>query len=285
MFTSTNFTAAEKVALSDVFAKIGTQATPFTSLLLSKGNVEKTTSTIHTWLEKTLDTTEDITFAEGSETDVYQATARKEMNNVLQILKKAAKISGTAQAMGRGDQFSEEINDRLTELKIQLEKILINGVRNDGSDGQPRKMDGLFAFAEHKVTGTGEAVIKQSARALWDSNLDETGELYLFVNADQKEEIDQIYKDAYHYVAKTTSFGCLVSEIATNYGNVNIVVSKHIPEGKMVMFNANYVDLVALREVAFEPLAKNGDNLKGHLVGEYSLRVGTKKAIAEITVG
>ena len=60
MFTNTNFTASEKISLSQEIALIGVQATPFTSLLMAKGNVEKALSTVYSWREKALDNAADM---------------------------------------------------------------------------------------------------------------------------------------------------------------------------------------------------------------------------------
>lgn len=287
MFTSQNFTATESISLSNELALLGVQATPFTSLLLSKG-VEKALSTVYTWKEKTLDDTDDISAVEGGDTTVFQQSAKREITNILEIFKKAVSISGTAEAM-QSTKFSEEVADRLLELKINLEKKLINGLKADGSTGDfIRHMSGIIEFADATnavaVTGTvTEDDIKKAMRNLWNQDLSE-GQVYAFVNADLKEQVDAIYKDRYSYQHTTTSFGLLVDEIATNYGNVKFVLSKHVPSTKIVFFNDSYVKAVALREAHFEPLAKTGDSTKGQIIGEYSLKVGTPKAIAVLTV-
>ncbi|WP_150284753.1 DUF5309 family protein [Rummeliibacillus sp. TYF-LIM-RU47] len=287
MFTSKNFTQNEKIALSQEIAEIGKQATPFTSLLMAKGNVEQSLSTIFNWREKTLDNTEDITFAEGSVTDAFQQSVRKEYNNVLQIFKKAVEISGTAERMANG-QLSAEISDRLLEMKIQIEKTLINGTKDDGSVSGIRKMSGLIEFAdatnavEGAIAKTVE-LVKQSARNLWDKDLAE-GTLYVLLGADAKEQVDNYYNGSYSYQHVTTNFGLVADSVNTNYGTLNFVLSKHIPADKVVVFNDVYVDLVTLREASFEPLAKIGDSERGQVVSEYSLKVGSPKGISVVTL-
>ena len=96
MFESTNFTNAEQISLSQEIALIGVQATPFTSLLMAKGNIEKALSTVYTWREKTLDNADDISAVEGSDDIVFYESARAELSNILEIFKKGASISGTA---------------------------------------------------------------------------------------------------------------------------------------------------------------------------------------------
>src|SRR5690606_34047532 len=201
MFQSTNFTNAERISLAEEIAKVGVQATPLTSLLIAKG-VEKATSTIYTWREKALSHDEDISAEEGADTTEFQVSARRELNNVLEIFKKGVSISGTAQAMNAA-QLAEEVNDRLLELKINIEKKLINGIKDDGSTSGIRKMSGLIEFADEQnaVNVTGEVTedtIKEIARKLWEQDLAE-GNIYALVNADIKEQVDAIYKDRYNY--------------------------------------------------------------------------------------
>ncbi|WP_210367427.1 DUF5309 family protein [Bacillus sp. REN3] len=288
MFKSTNFTNAEQISLSKEIAILGISATPLTSMLMAKGNIEKALATVYTWREKTLDNTDDISAVEGEDTTVFFESARAELNNILEIFKKGASVSGTALAM-QSAQFTQEINDRLLELKINMEKKFINGIKKDGSVAPfKRQLSGLIEMADasNAVSATGavsEDTVKEVMRKLWNQDLAE-GNVYAFVNADIKEQIDAIYKDKYGYNHVTTNFGLIVESINTNYGTLNIVLSKHVPANKMVVFNDNYVDLVYLREPHFEPLAKTGDNVKGQVIGEATLKIGSKKGIAVVTV-
>lgn len=288
MFKSSNFTNLEQISLAKEIALIGVQATPFTSMLMAKGNIEKALSTVYTWRAKTLDNAEDLSAVEGSEEIVFYETARAELSNILEIFKKGASISGTAVAM-KSTQFAEEVNDRLLELKINMEKKFINGLKADGSVTPfKRQLSGLIEFADatNAVSTTGavtEDTVKDVMRKLWNQDLAE-GTVYAFVNADIKEQIDAIYKDRYGYSHVTTNFGLLVDSINTNYGTVHFVLSKHVPDDKMVVFNDSYVDLAYLREPHFEPLAKTGDNVKGQVIAEATLKVGSPKGVAVVTV-
>jgi hypothetical protein len=170
-----------------------------------------------------------------------------------------------------------------------MEKALINSLKNDGSTSPfIRRMSGLIEFAEpsNAVSVTGavtEDTIKQAMRKLWEQDLAE-GNYYCLVNADLKEQIDAIYKDRYNYNHLTTNFGLVVDSINTNYGTVNIALSKHVPADKAIFFNDSYLNLAYLREPVFEPLAKTGDSVKGQVVAEATLKVASPKAVAVLTV-
>lgn len=288
MFKSNTFTETEQISLSQEIALIGVQSTPLTSLLMSKGNIEKALSTVYTWREKVLSHDENLSAVEGSDDITFHETSRAELNNILEIFKKGASISGTAIAM-KSNQFAEEVNDRLLELKINMEKKFIVGLKKTGATTPfKRQLSGLIEMADptNAVAVTGKVTeddVKKVMRNLWSQDLQE-GAVYAFVNADIKEQIDAIYKDKYSYTHVTTNFGLLVDSISTNYGTVNFVLSKHIPADKIVVFNDNYVDLAYLREPHFEPLAKSGDNIKGQVIAEATLKIGSKKGVAVVTV-
>lgn len=243
-------------------------------------------STVYTWKEKSLATDGETDAIEGADTVTFQQSDKRELSNILQIFKRAVSVSGTAEAM-QSTKFNEEIADRLLELKMKLETVLINGLKKDGSKTPfIRQMSGLIEMADNtnaKSNSDVEALIKDGMRTLWNNKLT-GGTYYAFVNADVKETIDGIYKDKYSYQHKETNFGLLVETINTNYGVVNVVLSRDIPANKIVLFNDSYVNMAALRPVTFTPLAKTGDSTKGHVVGEYTLKVGSPKAVAVLTV-
>ncbi|NNV01658.1 DUF5309 domain-containing protein [Brevibacillus sp. MCWH] len=290
MFTTGKLTNSESISLSKEISLAGVQDTPLMSLLLAKGRTEKANGKIHTWRERTLDSTADISQVEGSETTVFQESGRAELNNVCEIFKKAASVSGTVQAIsvpGQPNVFAAEVNDRLIELKVNMEKALTTGTRNDGSASPYiRRMDGLDKFVDpaNIVSGATAGVItedelKQTVRKLWEQGLP-TGEYFALVNADIKEQIDEMYKGSYRYIAQENVFGLTVDKLRTNYGDVNFILSRHVPEDKLIVFDANYLDIAFLRQPMFEMLAKTGDAIKGHVIAEATLKVASKKAVA-----
>ncbi|MDH4618078.1 MULTISPECIES: DUF5309 family protein [Brevibacillus] len=294
MFKSNNLTATESISLAKEITKIGVQDTPLVSLLMSKGRTEKANGTVQTWRERTLDQTADISVPEGNENVTFYQSGRAELSNVLEIFEKGVSISGTANAIsvtGQGNIFSAEVADRLIELKVNMEKAVTKGVKNDGS-ATPfvRKMQGLEGWADpaNLITGATigkitEAEVKATVKKLWDQGLP-TGEYFGLVNADMKEQIDALYKDSYSYVAQQNVFGLIVDTIRTNYGNLNLILSRHASADKLTVFDPNYLSLAFLREAQFEPLSKVGDSTRGHVVAESTLKVASKKAVAVYTL-
>jgi len=288
MIKTANFLQNELIDLSKEISLIAPTDTPFATLLMQKKLVDTATSPIVSWRTKQLDNTADITVSEGSKTDTFQASTRVELNNVCQIFKKATQISGTAIATnveGIADLYASEVNDRLIELKVALEKALINSTKDDGSTSGIRKMQGLLAWVPdvNKVNGTlSIESFKSTIRKLWENGV--TGDIYCMCNADIKEEIDALFENQYRYIANNTDFGFVVRTIQTNYGNVNLVLNRHMPVDKAIFFDANYLRLSYLRKPFSELLSKDGDYISGHVITEATLKVLNPLALAMLTV-
>ncbi|MBV4415884.1 SU10 major capsid protein [Clostridium tyrobutyricum] len=291
MIQTKDFLSMENI---DLMAEMGVAQpldTPLTTLLMGRGQTDKETAPLVYFREKTLDTTEDISQVEGSETTEFQASTRLPKNNYCEIFKKAVSVSGTAQASsvtGIADMYTSEMADRLVELKVNLEKALTNGVKNDGS-ATPfvRRMDGIFNFVDagNKITNASltEDEFKATVKRLWDNGLGSNGYVCL-ANADLKEKIDTFYQTQYNYNAPTGEFGLVANKINTNYGNVSLMLDRHIPEGNLIIFDPNYVRLGFLRTPFSEVLAKTGDNVKGQVLAEATIKVLNSKALATFTI-
>ncbi len=291
MIQTKDFLSMENI---DLMAEMGVAQpldTPLTTLLMGRGQTDKETAPLVYFREKTLDTTEDISQVEGSETTEFQASTRLPKNNYCEIFKKAVSVSGTAQASsvtGIADMYTSEMADRLVELKVNLEKALTNGVKNDGSATPfKRRMDGIFNFVDagNKITNASltEDEFKATVKKLWDNGLGSNGYVCL-ANADLKEVIDGFYQTQYNYNAPQGEFGLVANSINTNYGNVSLMLDRHIPESTLIVFDPNYVRLGFLRTPFSEVLAKTGDNVKGQVLAEATIKVLNSKALATFTI-
>lgn len=285
MFKSNNFQSVETINVSKELAVLAPQMTPLTTLLMSKGNFEKATSTLFQWLEKKLSADTDYDLLEGADITKFQQSRRRTLNNVQQIFARAVAISGTADAMKNG-RFTEEIQDRLLEMKLEIERVLINGVFDDGSTGNPRKMKGLIEWVEasNEFTFTNNPLklIKDGMEKLFTSGVN-GGDYYLLASPAYKEMIDDALAGVTTYTQKETTFGSLVSVYVTNFGNVNIMISRDVPKQSAILFNDAYLSLAPLRDAQVEALAKTGDSNKAMVIAETTLRVGSPEAVVLLT--
>ena len=289
MIKTTNFTQHENIDLSKEIALVAPSDTPFSTLLMNKKLVETAGSVTINWREKTLDDTEDISKTEGFTVDTFVSSGRAEKSNVMEIFSKAVQVSGSAQAsnvVGINDLFASEINDRLTEVKVNIEKKMLAPTNyNDGSTAPfIRRMKSVFeqVHPDNVVeieTAPTQADFKAVVKKLWDAGLG-SNEFYAFVNADFKEIIDGFYANQINYNMPMDTFGFVANKVITNYGVVNVVLNRHMPVDKILVVDPAYLRLVYLRKPAFEMLAKDGDNIKGMVITECSLKLLNSKAVA-----
>lgn len=292
MFKSTDFTQHEAISLAREIYKVGdANDTPLLSLLLARGLTGKASAPLHSWRERSFNS-DDIGqgVIEGNKNPTVYQSGRAELNNVCQIWQRAAEVSGTALAM-QSTTLSQEIADRLIEVKQGIEKSITTGVRNDGS-ASPfiRQLDGIEQWADdnNKInaatpTQIVEDDIKALAKCFWAQGIP-TGQFFALVNADLKEQIDKIYKDSYSYIHQNNVFGLVVDGVRTNYGTVFFLLSRYASPDKITAFAPDFISLDYLRQPVFEPLAKTGDAVSGEVVAEATLRVGSKKAVAQLSV-
>ena len=289
MLDTTKLTTQENIFLTEEITVVAPLATPLTTLLLGKGKVKDGSAKIHTWREKSLDFS-DATAKEGADATDFINSGRAELNNIMEIFSRATAVSGTAQATGSTkDLFSQEIEDRLSEVKVAIEKKLIKGTKNDGSDSNARTMAGLEAFVGTTLTAVAsidaitEKDVRGLARALFEQG-NENAEMYVLVSPDVKEQIDELYKENYNYNHVTNDFGIVVSTINTNYGVMNFIVDRYASNDKIIAFDLNVLAISYLRQPQFEQLGKTGDSLKGLVVAEATLEVGSKKAVVALPI-
>lgn len=291
MIKTNNFTANENIDLMNEISLIHPLDTPLTTYLLANGLYDMTGSTLPTWREKSLDTTNDITVAEGSDASNFANSTRAEKHNATEIFMKSVKVSGTAQASsitGIADLLNEEAQDRLAEIKVNIERKLINGTFSDGSVDGKRTMKGLLNFvtAGNKVNRVfNEKNFKETVKKLWDSGL-ATGQYIAMCNADLKEELDEIYKDKYFYVAQENKFGLVVHTIQTNYGNVDVLLNRHMPADQLVVFDPSFLRITFMqnRTPHMELLGKQGDYIQAMILAELSLKALNEKAVSLFTL-
>lgn len=292
MIKTTNFTQNENIDLTKEISLVAPTDTPLFSLLMARGQYSKAISKTINWREKTLDTTEDIGAVEGADATVFTESTRAEKNNVQELFIKNVAISGSALASevtGISDMMASEVNDRLIEMKVAVEKSLLKGVKKDGSITPfIRKMAGLQSFVPetNKTKGATltEKIFKDTVKKLWENGLG-SNEFYALVNAELKEAIDTFYENKYNYVAQESKFGLVVTQINTNYGLVNLILDRHMDADKIIVFDPSFLEVSFLRNPQFEALGKTGDSEKAQVVTEASLKVLNEKAVAMYTKG
>ena len=80
-------------------------------------------------------------------------------------------------------------------------------------------------------------------------------------------------------------FGSPVKHINLTYGGADVYTVDSMPINTMALVNLDYLQLAQLRPVQFHDLAKTGDNIKGFVVAENTLKFLHPVAAVSFTIG
>lgn len=256
--------------------------TPLVSMLLSMGKVTKASDITVTWRERELNKTRSELKKEGSTAGTPLKSSRTMFSNICQILERNVSISGTMSALrphGVGDEFTNELNDRLAELKMDLEYYMLNGVKTAESEDTPRQMNGLYNMMTNTIDKTGKgaltlADLEDGMQLMWDRGCN--NDVYLFVNASEKRVINKFFH-ANDITINTqvldSKIGIKVDTVETDFGTIHIVLDRHIPVGTVLGVDLSLVEIAELRPTFYKELASDGDYKKGHILVENTIKL------------
>ena len=285
MLKRKDFLENEVVDLRAEIALCSPTDTPLTTLLMGRGAVVPANDITVTWRERKLNDQRGTLKLEGAEAGEPIKSTRGSKNNVCQIIEKVTQVSGTAQALnpaGIGNSFDAEVNDRMVEVKRDLEYYFLNGVKALEDDSTPRQMDGLMNLvnAENVVDVQGktfnEDAILDSLQKMWDHGAH--GEYYTFVNASVKRLINNLVKTATNVRvhvdnALATAYGVTIAKIESDFGIIHLVLDRHMATDAMLTVDLEQVEIAELRGTFYEDLPKSGDFHKGHIINESTIKL------------
>jgi len=129
----------------DLIFQITPQDTPVFNMLAQDGQVAQP---FHFWNERSLTTRQNNKNVEGAAfsfaTQPDSATRR---GNVTQIFKKEIRVSGTSQVSDRygiANQFQDQANRRMVELKTDIEHAIVQGTLASGNTETARSLQGMI---------------------------------------------------------------------------------------------------------------------------------------------
>lgn len=255
--------------------------TPFLSYLLGAGKTSPAGSTEIKWREYEINSDDSSEQLEGGEYKDAES-GRNWISNYQEIFRKSTSVSGTLDAInvnGIGSELNNQVALRGMEMKIDLNRKLITGVKTDEVGSVGRKMNGILNLinAGNKVeTAAADAVTRKDIDNMFRVmfNKGYMGEKLCLVSPDMQDlmtdELDSKSTKIVQF-GDTMTFGLQLGKIVSNYGTGIALIEPALPVGTIAALDTNYIRLRPLREWRAEPLAKTNDSRRIGLVGEYSL--------------
>lgn len=295
MVKRSSFLDNEVVDLREEIALVSPTDTPFTTLVLGRGQVVPATDITVTWRERQLNSTRGTLKMEGAEAGEAIVSSRSTLSNLCQIIEKVTKVSGTAQALnpkGIGNSFKAEVNDRLIEAKRDLEWYYLNGTKAVESGSTARQMNGIVNLvnSNNVIDGTDKALTEDMLldllQGMWDHGAH--GEYFTFVNASIKRMINALGKSGTNFrmVEDATgigkAFGVTFNKFESDFGVLNMVLDRHMDTNTLLAVDMDEVQIAELRGTFYEDLPKAGDYQKGHILNESTIKLLNSYAGAKI---
>jgi hypothetical protein len=303
------------------------QDTPFTSAIGGLTGGRRTKSTKFGWQsydERDGSTSRQRT--EGADAPTAENRKRTFGENVVEIHQESVEVSYTKQAASNlidsaaagvegtnpvTDEFEWQVDKQLKAIKRDIELTFISGTYQDGADGNadgiedtPRKTRGLISAIATNVlavsdntgtTGVDESVLtidmlNDISQAAWDNGgLSEGDTATIMLGSTQKRNLTAAAKAAGMVMpASRDVAGVHVGTIETDFGTLNVMLNRYMPDSDLVVVSLEecapvFLEIPGKGFLFVEPLSKTGSAEKSQIYGEVGLWYGNEKKHGKIT--
>lgn len=272
-------TVGIKEDVSDVISNLTPTKTPFQTMIGS----DKTKNKRFQWLEDSLRAVGANAQVEGFTATAATLTPPVERENVTQILEKTFIVSGTEDAMdqyGRAKETAYQTTIAGEELKRDLEHAMIgvDQAQVNGDTVTARKMASasqqIAAAVTHDaaLAALDESMLLDVAQKSYDNGAEPT--IFMIKPADSL-----IVAGFTGSAGRTRTFNDgtktvtnAVDIYVSPFGTFKVVLNRFILSSDALLLDPDMWQKVTLRNWTRETLAKDGDNTKTMLLGEFSLK-------------
>lgn len=284
--------------------------TPFLAAIGGLTGGEAVTATEFQWQGYDLRDAGQNTKVEGASAPDGESRVRKSFDNVVQIHQETIDVSYTKQA-ATGQHAGLNIagiNPVQDELVFQTEAMLkqvardiefsfIQGAYNKPTDNTTaRKTRGILeAIATNVITNASpaeltEVMVLDLMQKVWDNGgIRESGTATILTNSSQKRKLTKAFVTDKNYQEATRNVGGVnVQTIETDFGTLNIMLDRHMPQDQLAVVSLEMCapKFLLVPEKGFlflEELAKVGANTRFQLYGEIGLKYGNEMGHGKIT--
>jgi hypothetical protein len=268
-----------KDSFLDQMRLVAKDKTPLFTMLPTSSAVQRT----HTWYYDVITTPNAQNKAvEGSISDTDETADFSEGTNYCQIVKVEYAISGTQAATdykGIGNYVAYQKSRAMKSAAIATEYALTNGTGATGASATAREMRGMayWATAQNTATGeasafgtsTGQGVLDSVLKAIYEDG--EEANMVL-LSPTNKALIDgwTNKNTRYQDITKTTLTN-LIDVYRSSFGTVEMVMSTVAGDTNVYAFDKALLYVAYLRRFKSEDLAKTGDRIPFHVIGEMTM--------------
>lgn len=285
---------------------------PFDTPIMSMARRRNAKARTFDWQSEHLpDVDENNAQVEGFELERTASQPTVRLNNVTQISKRDATVSGSQEASdaaGKGSEMAHQMAMKSKVLKSDIEKIMSGRqARVDGNDSGPtaRKTEAIchwIARAVDKASVAAAAVVGYTATGLPAVSTDAFAAVgagnqvamseILVGNAMQqsynlggnptnlvvppaiKRTVSTFHgRDSTQVIVGRTEVVATVDVIATDFGRIKVLPSRWLPSDAALLLDPAYLALAYFRNFRQYPLAKIGDAETRMILAEWGVEM------------
>lgn len=284
--------------VSDIITNISPTKTPFQSSLKS----EKVSQRVFQWQEDSLRAVQVNAKIEGFTAADATLSATTLRSNVTQILEKTIKVSATSDVInkyGRAKETAYQLSKAGEEVNRDLEYAFVGidqaAVSGDNSTARQmasalNQIDAATTITTDSDTGTAgnqagpltEANILTLHQTLFEQGGDPS---ILMVKPSDSKLIAAFTGASGRYREFTDGTQTLTNAVnlyVSPFGELKVVINRFMASDHALMYDPDMWRKAVLRPWSRTMLAKDGDNEKHLIVGEYSLKHMNYKASGKI---
>lgn len=274
--------------LSDVVTNISPTQTPITSMI----GKTKANATNHEFPEDVFADAAENAHIEGSIDTTLAPAARKRNNNYTQIMKKGYAVSNTQQAVktaGVADEYNYNMLKAMKELAKDLElAITTQKTKTAGSTTVARTMAGIPGLVTTNVMANGGTarsitrdIITGALKAAWTAGGEPNK---LICSGTQKVAISGLTTSNTKNIDATKKKVVeSIDVIDTDFGRIEIVASRFMPDTSVFILDPQYISIAWLRPFKKKDLPNSSDGKAGIITGEMTLELRGEKGQAIIS--
>jgi Family of unknown function (DUF5309) len=238
---------------------------------------------------------------EGFELSRAASVATTRASNVCQISSKDATVSGSqerANSAGRKSEMAHQMAKKAKELKRDMETCALSQQARDTGSGDNIRRTRAFghwltitrrgsAVGANPVSetatptgGTDETLTEALFKGVHKLSFNAGGSAtMLFTNSNQKSIIDGFTgrTNSQHNIAET-KVQASVSFYASDFGNLRVVLDRHMDQQIIYGIDPEYARMVYYRPFQQKPIANIGDAETRMILAEWGVQVDNDKA-------
>jgi hypothetical protein len=223
-----------------------------------------------------------LALVEGSDPEAARTSEPTARYNMTQIFgPHAIHTTGTEDVIAKygikGSQFAKQAGQRAKEIGIGIEQAILYGKRSEDTTAETRTMGGLIYYIatniDSSTTTLTEATFLDQLQGCYDDGGNPDRAVMGSKNKRLMSGFDATVSDATLNIARgDRQRGTVVDSYVSDFGLVTLLLDRWCRTADLFIFDRDQAQVVTLRPMVFESLAKTGDSTKGQMLCEKSFK-------------